>query len=332
MGYSQGSRFAGMAGSYMHGLGSSYRPNRYQAHGQLYSQTPSSAADNISYSQAAMNSLTQAFGATNLSNNVPMGVGKAVNNSMAANNMNLSNMLGMQSTGQPFYYQYPDTNMMFSGIGSAQQPYAQYTGDYGMNYMQTPFVGQQAYSGYGAPMTQDMSVGQRYGTWTASQQIPVEVPELTARRNSQSSNEDSGPKTPFNLNTYGHGNYPSGYPEYDEDEPSPFRDPTPTSLARKFPFKQIWRTENGGYEFVDYFAKTREEPAIPVAIPATLTKDSGRGTFDKILDNEHGTTNVYIRGLHPNTTDELLRQYGSRFGEIVSCKAIINLNDGDCKG
>ena len=178
-----------MAGSYVHGIGSPYRPNRYQSHSQLYTQTPPSSTDNLSYNQSAMNNLAQAFGQQTLSSNASMGMGKTASNSMAAN----SQMLGMQSTNQPFYSQYSDANMILYGMAAAQAPYGQYSGNYSLGYTQPPFLDQQAYAGYGAPMTQEMTTNQHYGNWTAQQQVPIEVPELTApRRNSLSSNEESG--------------------------------------------------------------------------------------------------------------------------------------------
>lgn len=41
---------------------------------------------------------------------------------------------------------------------------------------------------------------------------------------------------------------------------------------------------------------------------------------------------VYVRGLQPNTTDEMLLQYAVRFGEIESHKAIIDHETKKCKG
>ncbi len=83
---------------------------------------------------------------------------------------------------------------------------------------------------------------------------------------------------------------------------------------------------------MDFKAIALEEPAIPIAIPAPRTPNDGRGTLDKIFDNPHKTTNVYIRGLHPNTTDEMLEQYGARFGKIVTAKSIIDHPRSLCKG
>ena len=313
-------------GSY--GLGSPYRRSQYQSHGPLYTQTPPPSTDNLGYSQTGMNNLTQAFGGTNLSNITSMGAGKQSNNSFVANGINGGSMLAMHSNGQVYYHQLPDGTMMMSGMNNIPGPYQQYAGSYNVGLGHNPYLYQPALNGFASSTVPGLAGTARPTTWETSHHIPVEVPDLAApRRTSLSSNEGSpSPHTPFNF-----GNLPSAtFPNI--ASLSPWQEPSPIQLAQLFPFEQIWRTKDGGYEYVDYYTITRAEPRIPVAIPARLTKDSGRGTFDKILDNEHGTTNVYIRGLHPNTTDETLHRYGARFGDIVSCKAIIDLRNGDCKG
>uniref|UniRef100_A0A914RN78 RRM domain-containing protein n=1 Tax=Parascaris equorum TaxID=6256 RepID=A0A914RN78_PAREQ len=45
-----------------------------------------------------------------------------------------------------------------------------------------------------------------------------------------------------------------------------------------------------------------------------------------------GRTNVYIRGLDANTTDEDLRQKCDQYGVILSTKAIMDKATGQCKG
>lgn len=50
------------------------------------------------------------------------------------------------------------------------------------------------------------------------------------------------------------------------------------------------------------------------------------------FSNPTKTTNIYIRGLPPNTTDESLHQMCSIYGTITSSKAIIDQKQGDCKG
>lgn len=320
MNYAQSSKSATMAGFYGHGTSS--RQNPYQSHTQLYTQTPPPSTDSLGYNQAAMNSLAQAFGATNLAGSASMPADKQSNGSFSAQTVNGS-MVPMNPNAQFYYHQLPDGTVVMSGMNNMPANYYQYAGAYNMGMPTATNLTPHAYSGYAASASQP--------AWGPSQHVPLELPELAApRRNSLSSNEGSpGPHTPFN-----HGLFPSSayaYPPINNGL-SPWTKPNPIQLAQQFPFEQLWRTRENTYELVDYYNITQENPAIPVAVPAKWTKDSGRGTFDKILDNEHGTTNVYIRGLHPDTTDKKLEGYGLRFGDILRCKAIIDLSTGGCKG
>lgn len=73
----------------------------------------------------------------------------------------------------------------------------------------------------------------------------------------------------------------------------------------------------------------RKEPAIPPAVPAP---SSPLKPLDRALENVRGETNVYIRGLLPETSDEMLENWGKRFGDIKSSKSIIDHTTGLCKG
>jgi hypothetical protein len=72
-----------------------------------------------------------------------------------------------------------------------------------------------------------------------------------------------------------------------------------------------------------------KEPPIPRAIPAP---SSPLKPLDRSLENKTGETNVYIRGLLPETTDDMLLEWGNRFGDIQSSKSIIDLKSNLCKG
>lgn len=86
-----------------------------------------------------------------------------------------------------------------------------------------------------------------------------------------------------------------------------------------------------GYMLQDMEALTQQEPAIPRAVPSLWTNPSEL-TLAKCLENREGIMNVYIRGFLPETTDEMLHAYASRFGTIERCKAIVDLDSGRCKG
>ncbi|KAF4555615.1 RNA recognition motif-containing protein 15 [Elsinoe fawcettii] len=72
-----------------------------------------------------------------------------------------------------------------------------------------------------------------------------------------------------------------------------------------------------------------KDPPIPSAIPAP---SSPLKPLDRALENPRGETNVYIRGLMPETSDDMLENWGRRFGDIKSSKSIIDHNTGMCKG
>ncbi|XHG04197.1 hypothetical protein AWENTII_007475 [Aspergillus wentii] len=93
---------------------------------------------------------------------------------------------------------------------------------------------------------------------------------------------------------------------------------------------QMMKTPTG-YMLQDLEALTQQDPPIPRAVPAMWTNPTEL-TLAKCLENREGITNVYIRGFLPETTDEVLHSYASRFGKIDRCKAIVDLDTGLCKG
>ncbi|KAK2744827.1 hypothetical protein FQN57_004151 [Myotisia sp. PD_48] len=88
---------------------------------------------------------------------------------------------------------------------------------------------------------------------------------------------------------------------------------------------------SSGYVLQDLDALVKQDPPIPRAVPAMWTNPSDL-TLAKCLENREGITNVYIRGFLPETTDDMLYGYASRFGKIDRCKAIVDLDTGLCKG
>ena len=51
-----------------------------------------------------------------------------------------------------------------------------------------------------------------------------------------------------------------------------------------------------------------------------------------VFMQDNTTTNVYIRGLSKDMTDSQLLQLCQEFGSVLSCKAILDLKSGICKG
>lgn len=97
------------------------------------------------------------------------------------------------------------------------------------------------------------------------------------------------------------------------------------------PIQPMKCADNKSYEMVNLDELVSRDPPIPRAVPALWTNQEEL-SLAKCLQNPEGITNVYIRGFMPDTTDTDLDQWASRFGEIESCKAIIEQDTGKCKG
>ncbi|KIY01662.1 uncharacterized protein Z520_01799 [Fonsecaea multimorphosa CBS 102226] len=97
------------------------------------------------------------------------------------------------------------------------------------------------------------------------------------------------------------------------------------------PIQPMKCQDNKSYEMVNLDDLVNRDPPIPRAVPAMWTNQEEL-SLAKCLQNPEGITNVYIRGFMPDTTDEDLERWASRFGEIESCKAIIEQDTGKCKG
>lgn len=164
--------------------------------------------------------------------------------------------------------------------------------------------------------------------WTPTNGVAGEVPTLiTPRRDSISSNENDQPTTPSYAGYPGftHGGVainrsPSGVFTHST--------PSPTSMMGPYGMQMAKQPEQ-----TDVSPRLKmligREPPIPRAIPAP---SSPLKPLDRALENQRGETNVYIRGLLPETTDDMLEGWGSRFGDIKSSKSIIDMNTGLCKG
>jgi RNA recognition motif. (a.k.a. RRM, RBD, or RNP domain) len=72
-------------------------------------------------------------------------------------------------------------------------------------------------------------------------------------------------------------------------------------------------------------------PDIPPPIPSVYP-DPAYSNISNCIYNPKGTTNVYIRGLRPETSDDDLLHMVRHYGKIVSAKAIIDTQTKMCKG
>lgn len=157
----------------------------------------------------------------------------------------------------------------------------------------------------------------------------AEVPTLiTPRRESVSSAENDTPGTP-NYPAY-HSMPQSGVTILNRSPSGTFTHSTPSPLQMLAQYGMPM-TKVPEMEAISPRLKmlVTKEPCIPPAIPAP---SSPLKPLDRALENTRGETNVYIRGLMPETSDEMLDIWGRRFGDIKSSKSIIDHSTGLCKG
>lgn len=163
-----------------------------------------------------------------------------------------------------------------------------------------------------------------------------EVPGLDAnRRGSWSSNDENGPTTP-GMAINAHQDYYANAAGLDRAPmlSFPYATPSPSSIIQPYvvgPMQPMKCPDNKNYESVNLDILTQQPPAIPRAVPALWTNQEDL-SLAKCLQNPEGITNIYIRGFLPEVTDQDVHDYASRFGEIESCKAIVDMDTGKCKG
>lgn len=239
------------------------------------------------------------------------------------------------SHSSPMYYSSAPP-MMYSSAqygGSQYVPTTAMSSTAGMYAHVNPY-NQQTQSLY-SPYTQQQQLPAHNATPEAwSNRLPSEssaMPSLvTPRRGSTASAEEHQPNTPYTGNT-GQGNYGNGVAVYDRSSSGPYNG----ASSSPSPFVGAYSTPHTGKAAIPSSTPlslqllVAQEPRIPPAIPAP---SSPMKPLDRCLENKNGETNVYIRGLLPETTDEQLRGWGSRFGEIVSSKSIIDHKTDLCKG
>lgn len=155
-----------------------------------------------------------------------------------------------------------------------------------------------------------------------------DVPGLENRRGSYSTNE-STPATPFWA---GVSNRENG-PRVASLDRSTYTTPSPqqlgmASLHIDAPKSSVTLLPDAVLDDL-----LKREPAVPKAVPAVFTPPGQMKSLEQSLENRiPGNRNVYIRGLHPTTDDELLYHFAARFGGVETSKAIIDTGTGACKG
>jgi hypothetical protein len=189
------------------------------------------------------------------------------------------------------------------------------------------YVHQAAYQ-YGQAVVDNSPMAPAWAARMSSAEMPS---LMTPRRDSISSNENDNPGTPYGSG--GMYRYGAGTAIMDRSPSALYTNsatPSPSQLAHPYQvMAPIQKQQSMPTLPPHLLALVHQEPPIPRAIPAP---SSPHKPLDRSLENKTGETNVYIRGLLPETTDEMLHLWGKRFGDIQSSKSIIDLKTNLCKG
>ncbi|KAJ4389670.1 hypothetical protein N0V93_007142 [Gnomoniopsis smithogilvyi] len=233
----------------------------------------------------------------------------------------------------PSSYLAPDVPIAYPGYGThTQGPHnmvmpqeSYYPGLPANAYMQQAGI-PASYGHYGFPFTPGRATSYGGDRFERGQR---DVPGLDNRRASYSTTAtESTPGTPF------FGAMSDGHkaPRIMSADRSSYTTPSPQQLAVSGIIGQV-APKGKRIAEAELRALTEEEPPIPSAVPAVFTTPEQRKSLEQCLENRiEGNKNVYIRGLHPTTDDELLLKYCSRFGEVEQSKAIIDTATSACKG
>ena len=310
--------------------------NQYSVPASSYAQLVNAQLQNSHFQSKEMNvqpglstaidDLSQAMAAASLHSYGSNASGRGNNNGATTSLPSVQPMNSAQANNQ-LYYQLPDGRLLLPGVGTTTQGnYQNGTGAYSLTPAQAHYLQQASYHVNALPNTPHAP------NWNGAQHIAKDMPELAPpRRNSFSSNEENGPHTPFYGGHHGQAEiHPSialtGH------SPETWGTGTPSPSHQEIYPQQLAKSANGQYTYCDLDALCQQDPPIPKPVPAIFSGENGRGTLAKSLQNLRSTTNVYIRGFLPDTTDEMLHAYGARFGEIISAKAMLDQNTGLCKG
>ncbi|KAI9772480.1 MAG: hypothetical protein M1840_000685 [Geoglossum simile] len=172
----------------------------------------------------------------------------------------------------------------------------------------------------------------------AIQMMPVTPPNSMGSLSSNAS--EQSPQTPYHgVSTYSNQNSSidhsplNGYP-YSNNSASymAFSPSGPVSLQSHHEYPRLGSYVRDALDRHPFAYLLSLYPTIPWAIPAVYTAKTSLKTLEESLQNPLRIKNVYIRGLAPGTTDELLLAYAARFGKVVTHKAMIEPQNGACKG
>ncbi|KAL5428607.1 hypothetical protein PMIN04_000752 [Paraphaeosphaeria minitans] len=218
----------------------------------------------------------------------------------------------------------PNMNPMY-GVMAGPQQQAGMGHSPGMYNHAGTFVPQTAYQ-YNQGMVES-PMGNGWASRVSSGDMPT---LMTPRRDSISSNENDIPGTPYtSAGLYRYGTSTAIMDRSPNGMYTSSATPSPSQLAQ-YGVQLVNPKQASVATISPQLAQLlQKEPPMPRAIPAP---SSPLKPLDRSLENKTGETNVYIRGLLPETTDEMLHAWGKRFGDIQSSKSIIDLKTNLCKG
>lgn len=276
------------------------------------------------HGDAGMAALANGFGTMNISPPQYGAVNRASTHVASTGpeygNMPMSQAQALYMQGQSQYL-YPGTHIM-SGTTSASGASV---------YTPTGHYMPVGYAGFAHQMIDTSPQGQQNWPHRLVSDGSNQVPHLvTPRRDSVSSNEEHLPATPYGAGSF--AGYHNGVSVMDRSPSQVFTHsgtPSPSQYMQGYAPQHMGKHSGTSQIPLALQLLVSQEPVIPRAIPAV---NSPMKPLDRCLENKNGETNVYIRGLLPETTDEMLYNWGSRFGDIQSSKSIIDLKTNLCKG
>src|SRR3569833_111888 len=238
----------------------------------------------------------------------------------AGGNMGPGNA-GMPAMPHNAYMGGADGNIVFAtSFANAVPPMVDPTAPYGATYpVAFPSHGfVPSYPGALVPFTPDRPV-------SYESRVPRDLPALENRRGSYSTSAtESTPATPF----FGQGSDRLTGTRVASLDRSAYTTPSPRETISQYVGNNI---QMKVMIDPDHDSQHKKEPPKPKAKPADRTDHVK--PLEQCLENRiQGNKNVYIRGLHPTTDDDLLLKYAERFGPVEQSKAIIDTATGACKG
>lgn len=302
-------------------MNNSHLMNPYGMRSQAPRQSPYIPKHlNMQQPETNVNALASGLGGMNLEQS-HYGVTAHTNGQMHQASGDYPNM--SLSHGQPYYGQQQPVyygNSVYAASTSSQGGVPLSPSTYNNAYIQ-----QNSYNGYGQQVHDHIPLASN--GWS-SRVTSGEVPSLmTPRRDSISSTENDLPGTPYTA----FGMLP-GCVNIDRSPSVVYassQTPSPSGLNPMYTMQAVAKVQPPTAISPKILSLLQQDPSVPPAIPAPSSPPK---PLDRSLENKLGETNVYIRGLLPETTDEMLQQWGSRFGDIQSSKSIIDSKTNLCKG